>query len=79
MNTIYQLKHPRNFTLDGFATNDEELRWLAINYNRSNGLKVRVEIDWEDMTVTVIPLHDSLKAATYDILKTNRATQEGAQ
>jgi hypothetical protein len=78
MNTIYQLARSWNSLLDDFATNDEELRWLAINDNRKYyGLKVRAEIDWEAETVTAIPLHDDYaETITYDIYKINRATQE---
>jgi hypothetical protein len=80
MNTIYQLTHPWDFTLDDFATNDEELRWLAINYCREYyGLEVRAEIDWEAGTVTTTPLHDNVEAFTYHILTINRSTQEDAQ
>jgi hypothetical protein len=81
MNTIYRLTHPWDFTLDDFATNDEELQWLAINYCREYyGLEVlRAEIDWEAGTVTTIPLHGNVEAFTFQIHKINRATQEDAQ
>jgi len=80
MNTIYQLAFSYEDILDGFATNDEELRWLAIKYNRNfYGLKVRAEIDWEAKTVTAIPLHDTVETITYDIYTVSRVTQEDAQ
>jgi len=76
MNTIYQLTLSWDLVLDDFATNDEELRWLAINYNRNfRGLEVRAEIDWEAGTVTATPIHDDIEAATYPIRKINRAEQ----
>jgi hypothetical protein len=80
MNTIYQLAHTYEAILDNFATNDEELRWLVINYNRNYlGLEVQVEIDWETETVTATPLNDDIEATTYHIYKINRATKEYVQ
>lgn len=77
MNTIYRLAFSYEDILDGFATNDEELRWLAINYNLNcYGLEVRAEIDWKAKTVTAIPRRDTIETVTYDIIKINRATKE---
>ncbi len=80
MNTIYQLTLSWDDPLDDFATNDEELRWIAINHHRNfDVLEVRAEIDWDTGTVTATPIHDDIKATTYQILKTNRATHEDVQ
>jgi hypothetical protein len=76
MNTIYQLAVSYGDILVGFATNDEELRWLALGNNF--GLEVRAEVDWETETVTVTPLDDITEVITYHIYKVNRATQEDA-
>ncbi len=80
MNTIYQLTHPwGEEPLDDFATNDKELRCIAINHYRNCGLEVRAEIDWEAETVTAIPINGDIEARTYNIIKVNRATQEDEQ
>jgi hypothetical protein len=66
-------------TLDGFATNDEEIEQLVIHHhNRWLNHNVRVEIDWENQEVDVFFIddgHDYLEY-TYTIHKIDRATKE---
>jgi len=78
MSTIYLLTFTRYFDdlMDGFATNDEELRWLVKSFSLSYyGLEVDVDIDWEAETVTATP-DDDIEPCTYHIHKVHRATEE---